>query len=288
MIRSRWKQALPAALLVHGCKTLCAVFVALPLATSVAAPPASETLAVRTLIVGFCLFGRISETPARYAALPLGITLLTAPFWLVLWLRANVLPDRLERHAQLALARYPPALAVALVCLVYAALLLLMAAGAAFGAHLFLAPTHDARFQTGAGLLAAAPFVAALLHAATWFDLGQAELAQGTATPREALRAALSHATLRLVALRAVFGFAGIVLTAIGLYAPRAVFGLSARGTLATLASMQLLALAVCLLRGAWLALLVERMQRSTRSALNRLESESPALRAAGNTAPKR
>jgi hypothetical protein len=264
MIRSRCKQALPAALLVHGCKTLCALFVALPLATSVAAPPATEAQPVRALIVALRLFERASETPIRYAGLPLAITLLMAPFWLVVWLRATAVPDHLAAHAQFAAARYRSALAVALFCLLYAALLLLMAAGAGLGVQFLLAPTHDVRIQAGAGLLAAAPFVAALLHTATWFDLGQAALAQGIATPRAALRNALTHTTLGLVALRGLFGFAGLVLTAIGLYAPRAIFGLSASGTVATLASMQLLALAACLLRGIWLALLLERAQRST------------------------
>jgi hypothetical protein len=264
MIRRRWKQALPAALLVHGCKTLCALFVALPLATSVAAPPATEALPVRALIVALRLVERASETPMRHVGLPLALTLLMTPFWLVLWLRATAVPDRLERHAQFAAARYLPALAVALVCLVYAALLLLMAAAAALVVSILVATAHDLRIQTYEALLAAAPFVAALLHAATWFDLGQAALAQGAATPRAALREARSHTTFGLVALRGLFGLAGIVLTAIGLYAPRAMFGLSASGTIATLASMQLLALAVCLLRGAWLALLIERMQRST------------------------
>jgi hypothetical protein len=260
----RWRQALPAALIVHACNVLCALFVSLSLAGGVADPAADESTTVQALVVVLRLVEQASLTPLRYLGVPLASTLLVTPFLALLWLRATTSPERLEQHAQFARVRYARALGLALAWLAYAACLLLIAAGTALALRRLLAASHDERGQAGVMLLACLPFAAALLHGLSWFDAAQAALAQGAATARVALGTGLVHTTLGVVLLRSGFGLAGLVLTGVGLYAPRALFGLSAQGSIGTLAATQLLALAISLLRGAWLALLVERMQRST------------------------
>jgi len=283
MIR-RWRAALPAALLVHGCNALCALFMSLPLSISVPDSNANERVTVQALVLALRLLENVSQAPARYVGLPAAVTFVCAPFLLLVWLRATIVNnvtsvrDPLPRHAQFARTRYLAALGLWLAWLAYGALLLLMAAGAALGAQQLLAASHDERSQACAALVACLPFALALLHASTWFDLAHLTLAHDSATTRAALQRGLRHTRPATVLLRGVFGLAALALTVLGAWGPRALFGLSLQGSLATWLVTQLVALAVSLLRGAWLALLVERMAHTLDSehGANRLATQPP------------
>jgi hypothetical protein len=264
MTLARMRQALPAALVAHGCNTLCALATALPLADSVgAAPSALTTPKAAALSVAMRLLDQTSDHPFRYLGLPLAVTLLTAPFLLLLWLHASATRAALELHARAAARQYLRACGVRVGCAAYAALLLVAAAGLGYASYRLLAGTHDLRLQTYVGLLAAAPFMLALLHAASLHDAAHAALCQGAGSTRAALRSAFALTTAQLVLTRSVFALGGLFLTLAGSYLPRALFGLSTTGSLASLLAGQVFALLSTLLRGAWLALLTRRAQRA-------------------------
>jgi hypothetical protein len=264
MTLPRIRQALPAALVAHGCNTLCALAAALPLADSVGvAPSALGTRKAAALNTAMRLLDQTIDHPLRYLGLPLGVTLLSAPFLLLLWLHASATRAPLELHARAAAKQYLRACCVRLGCAVYAALLFLAAAGLGYASYRLLAATHDLRLQTYVGLLAAAPFTLALLHASSLHDAAHAALCQGAGSTRAALRAAFALATPELVLTRSVFALGGLFLTLAGSYLPRALFGLSTTGSLATLLGGQVLALLGTLLRGVWLALLTRRAEHA-------------------------
>jgi hypothetical protein len=258
MISRRFAQAFPAALLVHACQTLCALFLAGPVAAGVMAPSAAETDGVRLVLVLLRLSERAGQLHASNALLPIAIVLLTGPFWRLLWLRASCCRDSLQAHAWFASARYLTALGVGTVCASYALLLLLAAGIAAAAAHRLWAYSHNERTQTIAALLAATPFLIALLHPLTVVDVAQAAVARTQTSCRAALRQGFAECRASRLVLRGLFALGTAALVGVGWYAARSLFGLSPLGSLGTLVATQLLALAAQLLRGLWFALLTD------------------------------
>jgi hypothetical protein len=162
-------------------------------------------------------------------------------------------------HAHAAASEYWRAVGVWTACIAYAGCLLLLAAGLGLGVYRLLDRTENARTQTYGAVIVAAPFLLALLHPLTLLDAASACIAGGARSVGGALRSARELTTLRLMLLRALFALGSLSLLLLGLYAPRALFGMSSEGDLATLLSGQLCALAALMLRGLWLALLIER-----------------------------
>jgi hypothetical protein len=260
MIRARVRQALPASLLVYGVGALLALVAVLPLATSVPGRSAPEAPTVELTLVVLRLFGRAQKHWASYGAAPLALQLVLTPWLRLLWLRATDRPDALTVHATAAARGYWRALVVWAVCGVYALALLLMAAGAGWLMNGWLAFTHDARVMQLSALLAATPFLLALLlHAPLVCDLANAAVARDALSAHSALRIAWHRSFGKLLLTRAAFGLVSAGVFVAALLTPRALFGFTTLGTLVALVGTQLSALLRTLLRSVWLAALLDQ-----------------------------
>jgi hypothetical protein len=246
-------------LLVYGVGAVLGLSAALPLASSVASRAAPEASEVELTLLVLRLFGHAQKHAMSYAAVPLALQLVLTPWLRLLWLRATDRRDALAGHAAAAALSYAQALIVWAVCGVYALALLLMAAGAWWLTNGWLAFTHDERVMQLSALLAAAPFLLALLlHVPLLCDFANAALACGVATSaRSGLRLAWRPSFGKLLLSRAAFGIVSACIFAAALLTPRAFLGFSTLGTLASVLVTQLAALLCILLRSVWFAVLL-------------------------------
>ena len=266
MIWRNFRQAMPAALLVWSCQTLCAISLAWPWAAAVPTPPSNETTAVRALVLVIGMFEHRDVLGWRTATVPLTVMLLTGPFWRVFWMRATHQAESLAVSGAFAAVRYRAAWGITLVCGAYVLLSCAAAAGAAVSVYRGSRFSHDERAQFLAALAAAALFTPVLLHAITWLDSAHARLADalGPDTARAALSQALRATGPRLMLWRATFGIGAALLAGCGLLASRLAFGITPAGSVATLVTSQLIALQAALLRGIWFAVLMRRRDQPT------------------------
>lgn len=260
-LRARMQRAAPATLLVHAVNTLCAAGFMVPLAASVPEQALAEQPAVGALSTAIRLFDELAGSPLRLGAMPALVMLVVTPFLQVLWLRAQLIAAPLHEHARSAAHSYKSACITYVASVSYAALLITLAFALARGFDLMLRPTHNLRLQQTTGLIFAAPLVvAALLHAPCLLDRAQLALARGETLCLERVFEIIRSVDLRVCAVRAGFAVVMACLVLLSL-TPRLWTGTTPTTGAWLFVLAQLTAAARTLLRGAWLAWLVEHCE---------------------------